>query len=150
MGQESMRYAAIMLAAGIGVPVLAALNAQLGGRIGAPAAAASVLFAIAFLASVAVMLMTTGLGPLAALPDQPPHFLLAGLLVAFYVLSITWIAPRFGIGNAIFCVLLGQLVSAAAIDHFGLMGAQPRPLDAMRLVGLGLMAAGVALAQRHS
>ena len=150
MSDETIRFAAIMLTAGIGVPVLAALNAQLGGRIGAPAAAASVLFAIAFIASTIVMFLTAGPGPLAALHGQPPHLFLAGLLVAFYVLSITWIAPRFGVGNAIFCVLLGQLISAAAIDHFGLMGAAARPLDAMRLLGLGLMAAGVALAQRHS
>lgn len=150
MTADTLRFAAIMLITGIGVPVLAALNAQLGGRIEAPAAAASVLFAIAFLASIIVMFMTAGLGPLAALPGQPPHLFLAGLLVAFYVLSITWIAPRFGVGNAIFCVLLGQLISAAVIDHFGLFGAVAKPLDAMRLLGLGLMAAGVALAQRHS
>jgi transporter family-2 protein len=150
MSTDTIRYAAIMLAAGIGVPVLAALNAQLGGRIGAPAAAASVLFAIALLASVGVLLITAGPTPLRSLVGQPAHLFLGGVLVAFYVLSITWIAPRFGIGNAIFCVLLGQLLSAAAIDHFGLMGASPRPLDGLRILGLVLMAVGVALAQRHS
>jgi transporter family-2 protein len=49
--------------------------------------------------------------------------------VAFYVLTITWIAPTFGIGNAVFFVLLGQLVSAALIDHFGLFGAQVTPVS---------------------
>jgi transporter family-2 protein len=49
--------------------------------------------------------------------------------VAFYVLSITWIAPTFGVGNAVFFVLLGQLVSAAMIDHFGLFGAQVTPVS---------------------
>jgi transporter family-2 protein len=34
MSTETLRYAAIMLLAGIGIPVLAALNAQLGNRIG--------------------------------------------------------------------------------------------------------------------
>lgn len=149
MTTETLRHAAIMLATGFGVPVLAALNAQLGGRIGSPAVAASVLFAIALIAAAAVMLWTAGPGALAALPSQPPHLFLGGLLIAFYVLSVTWIAPRFGIGNAIFCVLLGQLVSAAAIDHFGLMGAIPRPLDATRITGLALMAVGVAMAQRQ-
>lgn len=150
MTSDTLRYAAIMLAAGVGVPILAALNAQLGVRIGAPAVAASVLFLIAFIAATVVMLATTGSAQLATLASQPPHLFLGGLLVAFYVLSVTWIAPKFGVGNAIFCVLLGQLVSAAAIEHFGLMGAIARPLDGMRLAGLGLMAAGVALAQRHS
>jgi transporter family-2 protein len=149
MTYDTFRYALIMLAAGIGIPVLAALNAQLGARIGAPAAAAMALFAIAFLATAGVTLVTTGPAPLASLPSQPPHLFLAGLLVAAYVLSITWIAPRFGVGNAIFCVLLGQLGSAAAIDHFGLMGAGARPLDGMRILGLALMAIGVALAQRQ-
>lgn len=51
-------YALIMLAAGIGIPVLAALNAQLGRVIGAPAAASVVLFAVAFLTASAVALFT--------------------------------------------------------------------------------------------
>jgi transporter family-2 protein len=145
---ETLRYAGVMLAAGIGIPVLAALNAQLGARIGSPPAAAIVLFAVAMLATVAVLLATGGMAALAQVPAQPRHLLLAGLLVAFYVLSITWVAPRFGVGNAIFCVLLGQLLSAAVIDHFGLMGATVKPIDLNRAAGLGLMVGGVVLAQR--
>jgi bacterial/archaeal transporter family-2 protein len=62
--------------------------------------------------------------------------------------SITWIAPRFGVGNAIFYVLLGQLISAAAIDHLGLIGAIVKPLTLWRAGGLMLMAVGVLLTQR--
>lgn len=145
---ESLRYAAIMLAAGIGVPLLAALNAQLGGRIGSPAAAAVILFAVAFLGAVAVMVATAGTGALATAPAQPPRLFLGGLLVAFYVLSITWVAPRFGLGNAITCVLLGQLLSAAVIDQFGLFGAIVRELTPARALGLALMAIGVFFTQR--
>ncbi|HPE25347.1 DMT family transporter [Albidovulum sp.] len=145
---DTLRYALIMLAAGIGIPVLAALNAQLGARIGSPAAAASVLFVVACTASVLVAAATGGLGKLALIPAQPRHLLLAGLLVAFYVLSITWVAPRFGVGNAIFFVLLGQLVSATAIDQFGLFGAAVKPLGLTRGAGLGLMAMGVFLCQK--
>ncbi|MCB1400162.1 MAG: DMT family transporter [Rhodobacteraceae bacterium] len=143
-----MRYAAIMLLAGIGIPVLAALNARLGVRIGSPAAAATILFAVAFAGAAATMVATRGQGALLAAPEQPKHLFLAGLLVAFYVLSITWVAPRFGLGNAIMCVLLGQLISAAVIDQFGLMGAMVRVLTPMRASGLALMALGVVLTQR--
>ena len=41
-------YAIIMLLAGVGIPILAGLNAALGARIGSPAAAATVLFIVAF------------------------------------------------------------------------------------------------------
>ena len=139
-------YAGVMLLAGLGIPVLAALNAALGQKLGAPVAAAAVLFAVAF-AVTTVLLVVTGPQALARLPGVPRHLLAGGLLVAFYVLSVTFIAPRFGVGNAVFFVLLGQLVSAAAIDHFGLFGAQVSPLTLTRASGIALMAAGVWVTQ---
>lgn len=145
---DTLRFALIMLAAGVGIPVLAALNAQLGGRIGSPAAAAAVLFCVALGVAVAVAILTGGTGALGALPQQPAHLFLGGVLIAFYVLSITWVAPRFGIGNAIVCVLLGQMAAATAIDHWGLFGAAVRPLTALRGAGVGLMALGVLLVQK--
>lgn len=140
-------YALTMLAAGIGIPLLAALNAALGVRIGSPAAAALVLFCVALLAT-AVATLVTGPKALAAVPLAPRHLFLGGLFVAFYVLSITYIAPHFGIGNAVFFVLLGQLISAAAIDHFGLFGARVSPLSLTRATGIAVMALGVWITQR--
>ena len=140
-------HIAIMLAAGIGIPILAALNAALGRHIGSPAAAATILFIVAFIVSAVVALATN---PQVAtkLATAPKHLFLAGALIAFYVLSITWIAPTMGVGNAVFLVLLGQLISAAAIDHFGLFTAQPSPLTLTRSAGIALMATGVFLTQK--
>ena len=146
-GARPMAYSAlIMLAAGIGIPLLAALNARLGANIGSPAAAAFVLFLVAVLATGATVLVT-GVQGFPAMSGQPKHLFLAGFLVAFYVLSITYVAPTFGVGNAVFFVLLGQLISAALIDHFGLFGAQVAPVSPMRLAGILVMAGGVALTQ---
>lgn len=68
--------------------------------------------------------------------------------MAFYLLSITYIAPHFGVGNAIFYILIGQLISAAMIDHFGLFGAQISELDLKRTCGIVLMALGVWMARQ--
>lgn len=141
------QYALIMLLAGIGVPMLAALNAALGVRIGSPAAAATVLFSVAFL-SCLIVVSLTGPSAIAKVATAPKHLLLAGVLIAFYVLTITYIAPHFGVGNAVFFVLLGQLLSTAAIDHFGLFGARVTPLDTTRALGITLMAAGVFITQK--
>jgi transporter family-2 protein len=141
------QYAIIMALAGIGIPVLAALNAQLGGRIGSPAAAATVLFIVAFAVSLVVALIVAPQG-FARMAAAPRYLFLAGVLVAFYILSITFIAPHFGVGNAVFFVLLGQLVSAALIDHFGLFGAQISPVSLTRAAGIGTMALGVWITQQ--
>ena len=141
-------YAVVMLAAGIGIPVLAALNAQLGARIGSPVVAAVVLFCVALAGAVAVMLAGPGPAGFALVPEQPKHLFLAGLFVCFYVLSVTFVAPKFGVGNAVFFVLLGQMVSAAVIDHFGLFGAAVREMSLSRAAGIAAMAGGLVLIQR--
>ena len=142
-----LHYALIMVAAGIGIPVLAALNAALGRQIGSPAMAAAVLFVVAFgIAALAALI--TQPQAITRLGAAPKYLFLAGTLVAFYILSITWIAPVIGVGNAVFCVLLGQLISAAVIDHYGLFSAQVYHLTPSRAAGIALMAAGVLLTQK--
>jgi transporter family-2 protein len=64
------------------------------------------------------------------------------------VLSITWAAPRMGVANAVFFVLVGQIIAAATIDQFGLFGALKSPLTGVRLFGIALMLVGVFFARR--
>ena len=139
--------ALIMLAAGLGIPILAALNVALGQFLGSPVAAVTVLLCVAFSATFVILLTTSSLS-FERLAEAPKHLFLAGLLVTFYILSITAIAPHFGVGNAIFFVLLGQLISAAAVDHFALFGAAGSPLSLTRSLGLGVMALGVWITQQ--
>lgn len=141
-------YALVMLAAGIGIPLLAALNAGLGKSLGSPVAASAVLFCVALLIATVALIISGDIPQLARLSITPKQFLFGGFFVAFYVLSVTFIAPKFGVGNAVFFVLIGQMISAAAIDHFGLFGAQISPLSLTRAAGLGLMAMGVWLTQQ--
>ncbi len=143
---EMFKYAAVMFLAGLGIPVLAALNAGLGQRIGSPISAALVLFGVALSVTALVVLLSGAPRAPAILTGHPWPLYLAGTLVAFYVLTITWAAPHFGVGNAVFFVLLGQLVSAALIDRFGLLGAPMTDLSPLRLAGIATMALGLGLA----
>ncbi|MBL4573481.1 MAG: DMT family transporter [Gammaproteobacteria bacterium] len=146
--QNSTIYAVTMLFAGVGIPVMAALNAGLGTRLQSPALAAAVLFLVAMVASLSYLLLVEGIPTSFSAPSTPFYFYLGGLFVVFYVLSVTWIAPRFGIGNAVSFVLLGQLLSMATIDQFGLLGAPQTTLTLPRLIGLLFMAIGVFLMVR--
>ncbi|MDA9949096.1 DMT family transporter [Paracoccaceae bacterium] len=144
-------YAVIMLAAGLGIPVMAALNAALGKIIGNPAGAVVMLLLVAMIAAGTICAISGSLS-LTTLLAAPKHLFLAGVLAgvfaAFYMLSITYISPYFGVGNAVFFVLLGQLVSAAAIDHFALFGAHATALTPMRGLGISVMALGVWITQQ--
>ena len=141
-------YAGIMLLAGVGIPILAALNAGLGLRIGSAPAASVIALSVAMSAALVTTLATGTVPRGIEWSGIAPHFYLGGLFMAFYLLSITFIAPKFGVGNAVFFVLLGQIASAAAIDHFGLFGADKASIGGMRMLGIALMAVGVFLARK--
>jgi transporter family-2 protein len=139
--------AVMMLFAGIGIPIMATLNAGVGQQLQNPVAASVMLFVVA-LALCALALITTGAPSLDQLTAVPAWRYLGAGLVVFYILSITWAGPRIGIGNAVFFVLLGQLIATAAIDHWGLWGAPITPLSVKRALGIAVMALGVWLAKK--
>ena len=142
-------YAALMLVAGLGIPAMAALNSGLGQRLGNLTFATTILFVVGGLIVLGYLLVSSGVPSFKPAAPIPVHFYFAGILFVFYILSISWVAPKFGIGNAIAFVLLGQLISMTVIDHFSLFGAIHQPISIQRLGGLLLMVAGIFLAVRR-
>lgn len=85
---------------------------------------------------------------LETLRQVPAYGYFGGLIVASYVISITFLAPRLGVGNAICLVVTGQIVAAVTIDHIGAFGATVQRLTMGRVIGVVLMIIGVILARR--
>ena len=146
-GANAVSYAGVMLLAGMAIPVMAAMSGGIGVRVGNPSFATATVFGLAFLVC-AVAALLTGLPRAEQIGTVPPWLYLGGLCVAFYGLSITFVGPRFGLANAIFCVLVGQIVCAALIDHFGWFGTQQTSLDSRRLLGMAVMVGGLFLARK--
>ena len=138
-------YSSLMLLAGLGIPLMAALNGGLGSKLQSPALAATILFIVGLIISITYILVVEGVPTKLYEPSIPWYFYFGGVFVMFYILSITWVAPRFGISNAVSFVLLGQLVAMSLIDHYGFVGAIQNPLSSQRLIGLILMATGVIM-----
>ena len=148
MNQTLVLYAGLSLAAGIFIPVTAALSGSMGRALGNPSMAAIVTTAGAFLLVLLYSFATGAVHVSAnALAQLTPLQWLAGFGIAFYTVSITFLAPRFGVGNAVMLVLVGQIISAAAIDHFALFGAPQKPIDWLRAAGIAIMVIGVVIAQ---
>ncbi len=146
---SSLLNATIALVVGLGIPIGATLNAGLAARMGSPAAAGLTLFLLGSAIALAAFLVgRAGNAPNLTLPPLSV-FYFGGVFIAAYVLSITWLVPRFGIGNAVFFILLGQMIAAAALDHFGWFGVPRRPIDITRLIGIGVILFGVFLATKE-
>uniref|UniRef100_UPI00300E6FFC DMT family transporter n=1 Tax=Avibacterium paragallinarum TaxID=728 RepID=UPI00300E6FFC len=47
--------------------------------------------------------------------------------------------------NMLFFIIVGQLIAAAIIDHFGLIGMTTRPIQIWQLIGFVFMGLGLVL-----
>jgi len=136
----------VVLFAGAGIPVMAALNSGLGSKLASPILAVAILCTVALLLTLVLFVIF----PLKSWPSKteiPPWYFAAGFLFLFYIFSITFSASIIGLGTAVFLVLMGQIFSAAIIDHWGLFGNPVHPLTPRRLLGLGIIILGIVLAR---
>jgi transporter family-2 protein len=145
---SSITYALWAFGAGALIPLMAILNAGLARAAGGTVQATVLLFGTGFIGTLLLAVVTAaplpGVHTLARV--APPQYA-GGLIVGFYILTITFLAPRFGVGNAILFAVTAQLLTSAAIDHFALAGATSRPLTTMRIVGLLIVIVGVVITQ---
>lgn len=137
---------AIAMTAGVGIPIMAAINAGLGSKIGNPVFATVILLFVGFILA-SIYLLIQGVPDLPKTIPSPVSFT-GGFFVVFYILSVTTIAPKIGLGNTIFLVLLGQILSTTIIDHFALFGVLKSQITWQRIAGIVLMISGIYLARR--
>jgi transporter family-2 protein len=141
----------LALVSGALIPVQAASNAALSRTIqgNVPFAAMTLFFVALIAASLALALSGNGWPSFGELREAPWWSFSGGPIVAFYVLTITFLAPRLGVGNAIALIVAGQVLAALTIDHFGLMRSLVFHITPTRLLGAALMIVGVFLALRR-
>lgn len=137
----------VMFVAGLGIPMTATLSSGLGRHLASPAMATFILYVVGLFLSGAIAL-AAGVPSAEKFTGIPPQFWFGAIFVVFYVLTVSWAAPRIGVGNSIFFVLLGQLIAAALIDHYGVWGAVQSSITGKRIAGIVLMAIGVYLARK--
>ena len=129
--------------AGMVMSIQGVMNTRLNEKIGLFEANAFVQ-CTAFIASLIVMLIF-GKGNLKTITTIPWYYLLGGLLGVVITVTV-----MLGIGKtsptvAISIILISQLITAALIDGFGIMGSEKIGFKWNNYVGAILMIAGVII-----
>jgi len=78
----------------------------------------------------------------------PWYALAAGALGLIVVGGVSFTIPRIGAAATATLMVVGQLLIAAVVDHFGLLGTVQRPIDVARVAGFLLLVAGAWLVTR--
>ena len=138
-------YLIIALAAGVALATQSAINTQLAKAMSGEAVIATFIsFAVGTIALFFIAWIKTDLwGNLSAIPSQPWWKLIGGILGAVVVFTTVLLAPKLGITAMLFFIIVGQLITAATIDHFGLIGMPIREVNITKFIGLIIVAFGL-------
>lgn len=142
-------FVLLALLAGVLAPVQTAVNARLGVSLGHPAFAAITNFAVGGLALLVYLLVVRPpLPSMARLTELPPAGWVGGLMGASFVFLSIVAAPKLGVALLSVLVIVGQLIAALVIDHFGLFGLPKHELNVGRVVGVLVVLVGVLIFRR--
>ena len=138
-------YLIIALAAGVALATQSAINTQLAKAMSGEAVIATFIsFAVGTIVLFFIAWVKTDLwGNLSAIPSQPWWKLIGGVLGAIVVFTTVLLAPKLGITAMLFFIIVGQLITAATIDHFGLIGMPIREVSITKFIGLIIVAFGL-------
>lgn len=92
-----------------------------------------------------IPLLIYGGGKLVQWRSLPWYTLGAGIFGLIVIGAISYMIPRIGVAASIITVVAGQLLVGTILDHFGLLGAAVKSLDATRIIGLIVVLVGVWL-----
>ena len=147
----SVKYFIWALLAGAFIPLIGILNARVGRALGEPIYATVIVFFVAILIALLASVVF-GKSSLTTqnLQNLAPFDFGAGLIVAFYVISATVLAPKIGVANFIVMAVSSQILFSLMIDHFGLFGAPLKPISITQLFGAVMLLIGLAITQLAS
>lgn len=133
---------------GAAVPLQSAVNAGMAQMQGHPLYGALTNTTIASIA-LALLVVALRVPPpnLKSAVTGPWWLWTGGLVGAAFVFGGLFVAPRVGAAAFAAATILGTVAASLAIDHFGLLGFQHRPVSLARLAGVGCVLAGLLLLQ---
>jgi transporter family-2 protein len=134
------------LVAGAAITVQAGANSQLKQSLGDPIGALVVNYILGLVGVVLVAVFMRAHIPAAEKVASVPWWAwTGGLLGILYGLSVVLLASRMGAATLIAAVVTGQLVFSVVVDHFAWIGFEAHRASPFRILGCGLMVAGLGL-----
>jgi transporter family-2 protein len=136
----------LTFAAGVSLAVQQVLNANLRGQIGSPWWAGVTSYVVGTLVMLAVAVPVDGVRGLGAMIGRVEGLTwIGGALGAMFIATAILMVPRLGATTTLGFVVVGQLIAAATIDHYGLLGVAQTSITPLRIAGVAMLMGGMVL-----
>jgi transporter family-2 protein len=147
--KNDLIYLVLALVTGALIPIQASTNSIFSKSIGNPLITGLMVFIVGLVAMIIFIVLSGTAFPVRhQLVPAPLYSYLGGIIVAAYVVMITILVPRIGVGTSIGLIVTGQIICAVIIDHFGLFSVPVHSISITRIAGVLLMIAGICLVMK--
>jgi len=136
----------LVIGAGVSFVFQQAVNANLSAQIGSPWWAGFISYlggTLAMFAMIIALRQPWLTGP--AIARTSLMSWTGGIFGAIYIAISIMLLPRLGTALVLALIVLGQMLGALVFDHFALFGLPENPVSLTRVIGAGLLIAGVVL-----
>lgn len=139
-------YLLAALVGGAVLPVQIALNTLLRRFVGEPMQVTFISYTVGAFASLMVCFFARyPLPALTELAQSSWWIWIGGCLGTLYVWSTIFATPKIGAALALALTIVGQMIAALFLDHYGAIGLAPYPASPTRIAGVVLVILGVSL-----
>ena len=136
---------------GMLLPIQAASNAGVARYFGDISYAVLLSFVIGLvLVTVYILVAKPSFNSDISQLSIPKYLLFGGLISVTYTIAITYLSPKLGVGNTLFIIIVGQMIAALLVDHFGVFESVKHEITFKRVSGVILMLIGVYLVKQKS
>lgn len=133
---------------GVAIGMLSAIQIAVNGYVrtvtGSPIRASVLSFSVGIVLLTAACLLTLRKGSAPTARKQPWWIWAGGIAGSLYMLANVYLSGIIGTGATVVALLVGSTVGGLLIDHFGLFGAERKPVNDGKALGVAAMIVGAA------
>lgn len=140
---------ALAFTAGISIVIQQALNANLRTALDSAVWSGFTSYLVGLLCMAVLVIALREPIPSAGAMSRIPWWAWSGgMFGAIFIAFAIYLVPVLGAATFISLLIAGQMIASITFDHFGWLGLAQRTIDLPRLIGAGLLIAGVVLIRR--
>jgi len=142
-------YYILPVMAGVAMTIQSGINSQLRAAINHPFLAAFISFFTGTIVLGLLLLFSKQAFPSLQGYSQVDWYKFTGGMLGVFVVTVTLLSVQeVGASNMFVLIVAGQLFTALMMDHFGVLGLRPNPINMQKLIGILLVIGGAYLVNR--
>jgi len=130
---------------GAAISIYMPMNGAIAKVAGSPIVANVLFYFVGLLTSLALLGLFGDFKTLLKLKNLPPFLLITGVMSALMVLGTIFLLPQLGAGKLFLLQIVGQIIMALIVSHFGLFESSQDPITPQKIIGAAFLVVGAII-----